>query len=52
MYVPACSIAFTDDEIGTVIFDQYKKRAFSVWIIDMPQVKSKWIKGSAIVRIS
>jgi hypothetical protein len=35
-------IALTEAEIDTVVlkrwntFDQYKKRAFSVWIIDMP----------------
>jgi len=51
-YVPAGSrIALTDAEIDTVVlkrwntFDQYKKRAFSVWIIDIPLDTSKWFNG-------
>ena len=41
-------MAITSTEIDTIenkrwnTFDQFKKRAFSVWIIDLPKDTSKW----------
>jgi hypothetical protein len=45
-------MAVTDAEISTVenhswkTFDQFKRRAFSVWIINLPNDGSKWSEGT------
>jgi hypothetical protein len=51
-YSPAGeSSKITQDEIQCVekcrwnTFEQYKKRAFSVWIIDMPKLSNNWQDG-------
>jgi len=42
----------TEDTISTVLemhwntFDQFKRRAFKVWIVELPKDKEKWINGS------
>jgi len=41
----------TENTISTVLemhwnsFDQFKRRAFKVWIVDLPKEKDKWING-------
>ncbi len=45
-------MAVTDAEISTVenhswkTFDQFKRRAFSVWITNLPNDGSKWSEGT------
>ena len=45
-------LTITDSEISTVelkrwnTFDQFKKRAFSVWIVDLPKNGEKWLEGT------
>lgn len=45
-------LTITDSEISTVelkrwnTFEQFKKRAFSVWIVDLPKNGEKWLEGT------